>query len=352
MVFYLAGGGRQMGPGALPLPEVIRIATARGVPVVVDAAAQIPPVESLWRYAEAGADLVAVLRAARGLRGPASTGLILGRADLVERCRANAAPLQRLGRSMKVGKEDMIGILSAVELSLAEDHAGDRPLPRGGRRVLPRVGRGRGTTSRSPGSSRARPGSRCRALASRSGVDSPRSATPSWLDLYAGRPRIAVWPSGDDGIYVNPQTMVPGEEAGDRRAGSRRSWPPADAGDDRRGCAVSAVDVPEVVVERAAAGHPHAGKTLAVVTPHLDDMPIFAAGTVAKLLAEGYRGYLIRTSNDEVDSVGSHRRRDRGGERARRPRPSPRSWASPGSSTSTSGTTGWTRARGSRSGPA
>ena len=61
--------------------------------------------------------------------------------------------------------------------------------------------------------------------------------------------------------------------------------------------------VAPVVVERPAAGRPHAGKTLAVVTPHLDDMPIFAAGTVAKLLAEGYRGYLIRTSNDEVDSV-------------------------------------------------
>lgn len=59
-----------------------------------------------------------------------------------------------------------------------------------------------------------------------------------------------------------------------------------------------------VVIERAIEGRPHAGKTLAVVVPHLDDMPIFAAGTVAKLVAEGYRGYLIRTSNDEVDSVG------------------------------------------------
>ena len=61
---------------------------------------------------------------------------------------------------------------------------------------------------------------------------------------------------------------------------------------------------PQIIVERAAEGRPHAGKTLAVVAPHLDDMPIFAAGAVAKLIAEGYRGYLIRTSNDEVDSVG------------------------------------------------
>ena len=121
MVFYLAGGGRQMGPGALPLAEVIRIAKTRGVPVVVDAAAQIPPVDSLWRYAEAGADLVLV-SGGKGLRGPASTGIIFGRADLIDRCRSNSAPLQRLGRPMKASKEDLVGILSAVELSLAEDH--------------------------------------------------------------------------------------------------------------------------------------------------------------------------------------------------------------------------------------
>lgn len=59
-----------------------------------------------------------------------------------------------------------------------------------------------------------------------------------------------------------------------------------------------------VVIERPADGTPRSGQTLAVVTPHLDDMPFFAAGTVAKLLREGCRGYLIRTSNDEVDSAG------------------------------------------------
>ena len=57
-----------------------------------------------------------------------------------------------------------------------------------------------------------------------------------------------------------------------------------------------------IFVEKAASGTPHRGKTLALVTPHLDDGPIFAAGTIAKLLKEGYTGYLIRTSNDEKDS--------------------------------------------------
>jgi LmbE family N-acetylglucosaminyl deacetylase len=58
----------------------------------------------------------------------------------------------------------------------------------------------------------------------------------------------------------------------------------------------------DVVIEKSVSGQPHRGKVLALVTPHLDDGPIFAGGTLAKLLREGYTGYFIRTSNDEKDS--------------------------------------------------
>jgi LmbE family N-acetylglucosaminyl deacetylase len=58
----------------------------------------------------------------------------------------------------------------------------------------------------------------------------------------------------------------------------------------------------EVVIERPTSGMPHEGKVLALITPHLDDGPFFASGTVSKLLQEGYTGYFIRTSNDEKDS--------------------------------------------------
>jgi LmbE family N-acetylglucosaminyl deacetylase len=58
----------------------------------------------------------------------------------------------------------------------------------------------------------------------------------------------------------------------------------------------------QVVIERSNNDQPHRGKVLALITPHLDDGPIFAGGTVAKLLSEGYTGYFIRTSNDEKDS--------------------------------------------------
>jgi len=58
----------------------------------------------------------------------------------------------------------------------------------------------------------------------------------------------------------------------------------------------------DVFIERAVSGTPHQGKVLALITPHLDDGPFFACGTVAKLLKEGYTGYFIWTSNDEKDS--------------------------------------------------
>jgi LmbE family N-acetylglucosaminyl deacetylase len=66
--------------------------------------------------------------------------------------------------------------------------------------------------------------------------------------------------------------------------------------------AAQAAAAADVVIERAASGTPHRDKVLALITPHLDDGPIFASGTIAKLLSEGYTGYFIRTSNDEKDS--------------------------------------------------
>jgi LmbE family N-acetylglucosaminyl deacetylase len=61
----------------------------------------------------------------------------------------------------------------------------------------------------------------------------------------------------------------------------------------------------EVVVEKALAGKPHAGKVLAAIQPHSDDIPLFAAGTVAKFVEEGYTGYLIRVTNDDMAGPGT-----------------------------------------------
>jgi LmbE family N-acetylglucosaminyl deacetylase len=63
----------------------------------------------------------------------------------------------------------------------------------------------------------------------------------------------------------------------------------------------------ELVIEREQSGRPHAGKVLAAIQPHSDDIPLFAGGLVAKLIREGYKGYLIRTTNDDAAGSGKTR---------------------------------------------
>jgi LmbE family N-acetylglucosaminyl deacetylase len=75
------------------------------------------------------------------------------------------------------------------------------------------------------------------------------------------------------------------------------------AGAPPQGARAAATD--GVFVELPAAGKPHVGKVLAAIQPHTDDIPIFAGGTVAKLVSEGYTGYLIRTTNDEMAGSGT-----------------------------------------------
>lgn len=119
-VLYVAGG--HLPQSALPLPTVVRIAHERGLPVLVDAAAQLPPASNLWHFtAEVGADL-AVFSGGKALHGPQASGLMVGRADLVEAARQNGAPFQRLARAMKAGKEEIAGLVAAVERYLSLDH--------------------------------------------------------------------------------------------------------------------------------------------------------------------------------------------------------------------------------------
>jgi L-seryl-tRNA(Ser) seleniumtransferase len=109
---------------ALPLEQVIASARQHQVPVIVDAAANLPPVENLWHYTQLGADLV-IFSGGKGLGGPQCTGLILGKAELIEACRLNGNPCSAIGRVAKVGKEEIMGLLTAVERYLDRDHEVD-----------------------------------------------------------------------------------------------------------------------------------------------------------------------------------------------------------------------------------
>lgn len=93
-----------------------------GVPALIDIAADVPPVANLWRFARLGYSLTAV-SGGKAMRGPQSTGLLLGTEDLIRAARRNASPNdESLGRSMKVSKEELIGMLAAVERFLSLDH--------------------------------------------------------------------------------------------------------------------------------------------------------------------------------------------------------------------------------------
>ena len=96
------------------------IAHARGVPVIVDAASTVPPRANLRKYTEQGADMV-IYSGGKGVRGPQGTGILCGRPDLIEAAAANASPNQFLGRPMKVAKEEIIGLLAALQLFMEED---------------------------------------------------------------------------------------------------------------------------------------------------------------------------------------------------------------------------------------
>ncbi|HJS74966.1 MAG TPA: hypothetical protein VJ921_11820 [Vicinamibacteria bacterium] len=108
-------------PHVLMPDELIAIGKKAKVPVLVDMASDLPPAGNLTRWIRAGADLV-VVSGGKGLRGPQSTGILAGRKDLVEAAALNAAPHTGIGRGMKVGKEEIIALIVALERYLKLDH--------------------------------------------------------------------------------------------------------------------------------------------------------------------------------------------------------------------------------------
>jgi L-seryl-tRNA(Ser) seleniumtransferase len=101
----------------------LRIAHKHGVPCFNDAAADVPPISNLWNYTQMGFDLV-TFSGGKGLRGPQCTGLLLGRKDLIDAARKNNSPNSNtIGRGLKVAKEEIVGLVAAVDWFLAQDDA-------------------------------------------------------------------------------------------------------------------------------------------------------------------------------------------------------------------------------------
>lgn len=144
-IFYSIGNT----PGAVPLPQVAEIGRRHNLPVIVDAAAALPPVENLRRFIDEGADLVC-FSGGKAIGGPQASGILAGRADLIasvalqhqdmdvlpatwtwrgrylENDKLPGPPHHGLGRPLKVGKEEIAGLMVALDAYVKRDHAAER----------------------------------------------------------------------------------------------------------------------------------------------------------------------------------------------------------------------------------
>jgi len=181
------------------------------VPVLVDAAAQLPPMTNLWRFTrDRGADAVA-FSGGKGLRGPQASGLLLGTSSFIEAVRANGSPFARLARPMKVGKEEIAGLVRAVELYVAADHeAQHREWSAVVDGWVHEVGAIRGLRAERWETNEAgQPVPRVRVSVGEAaaGVTSEELKRRLW----DGEPRVLVLPDGPDGFFLTPDTLTPTE---------------------------------------------------------------------------------------------------------------------------------------------
>jgi L-seryl-tRNA(Ser) seleniumtransferase len=212
-------------PNTVGLEDYVAIAHARGLPVIVDAAAALPPVENLRRFIAAGADLVS-FSGGKAIGGPQASGVLCGRKHLIQsvalqhqdldvpplvwQMHGHAEPLPHhgIGRSMKVGKEEIVGLVTALRAFVGRDHAVDRA------RWHAQLGSIAEALRPSP--TEVRPVENAGGVPLlRIEVGSAERAARILLALELGDPRVALAhgavPNG--ALIVNPLVLQPGEEA-------------------------------------------------------------------------------------------------------------------------------------------
>lgn len=213
LVYVLAGPNADLGP--LATKALCEAAKKRGVPVLVDAAAEILTVPNV--HLQLGADLVGY-SGGKCLRGPQAAGLLLGRKDLVKAAWVGSAPHHGFGRGFKVGKEEAIAMLMAVEAWFRRDHEAEWKQWQGwldhiARRVATVAGV---TTSVTPpeGLSNRMPSLQVRWDRGRLGISGEAVARR----LFETTPRVSLFPArgrlapGETGLSIGPYMMAPGDE--------------------------------------------------------------------------------------------------------------------------------------------
>lgn len=197
----------------LALSEVIPIAKEMDVPLIVDAAAELPPVENLSRFFHMGAALT-VFSGGKDICGPQSSGLVVGRRDLIEACTLNANPNYSIGRAMKVGKEEIAGMIAALERYLRQDFAAEEKLWEDMvAYIVNALVDIPGLDARrvSPAEPGVQPNWIPRVYLDWEKETIPLSSSEVKSLLRQGEPGIAVGTTSA-GLFVNPQTLKPGQE--------------------------------------------------------------------------------------------------------------------------------------------
>lgn len=208
MLFFLNHAERD---GAIGHEEFVRVGKQRGVPTLNDVAADVPPADNLFRFTKMGYDLVA-FSGGKGLRGPQSAGLLIGRRDLIEAARLNNSPhSDSVGRTNKVNKEEVVGMLVALEEFLERDHdevwkKWEQSCARIARNVanLPGVS----TEMFTPEIANAVPHLRIRWDYSAAQLTPEQAAE----ELRQGEPAIEVRPRSSEGLEIAVWMLAPGED--------------------------------------------------------------------------------------------------------------------------------------------
>lgn len=209
-VFYVAGSHVL---GALPLDVTARIAHEHGVPVIVDAAAQLPPRSNLWHFTrDLGADLV-IFSGGKDIAGPQASGLVVGSADLIRACQLVGPPSPHWPRALKTGKEEIAGLVRAVELYLERDE--DAYLARLEAVVTEWIDRFSAfdgvTATRLVPNLDGQPTPRV--LITVSSEVAGTTAGELAAALASGHPVIRVGAAGQDALYLTPETLQDGQES-------------------------------------------------------------------------------------------------------------------------------------------
>lgn len=200
-------------PGTVvTIEEVAAVTRAAGIPLLVDAAAELPPTDNLRAFVRQGADVV-IFSGGKGLRGPQASGLVLGRHDLIAAAAANNNPNSAIGRPHKVGKEEIVGLVRAVELFVERDEAAER---RRWQQIVDHIA----------ANLQDLPGVRTQVVVDGRYARPPilpvclihlnegalgRSRAEVVMQLLEGEPGIALG-SFEGGLLVNPIAIEPGEE--------------------------------------------------------------------------------------------------------------------------------------------